>query len=127
MTTPATPALESATWGRRIVALFIDWFACTALAQLLIVIGLMSSNPNASVTMALFILESALFTALVGGSFGKIVTRLRVIRQDGSPQPLSLIPAVIRTLLVALVIPPLLTFEGRGLHDVAVGSRTVKV
>ena len=28
-------------------------------------------------------------------------------------------------LLVALLVPPLLTFDGRGLHDLAAGTRTV--
>jgi hypothetical protein len=27
--------------------------------------------------------------------------------------------------LVALLVPPQLTFDGRGLHDVAAGTRTV--
>ena len=127
MTTSAAPTLETASWGRRIAALFIDWLSCLAIAQLLVASGVITSNPNGLVTMGLFILESALFTAMLGGSFGKIATRLRVVRQDGSPRPVGLLPAVLRTVLVALLLPPLLTVGGRGLHDVAVGTRTVKL
>ena len=69
--------------------------------------------------------ESALFTALAGGSFGKLVTRLRVVRHDEAGQPVSLLRALLRSALVALLVPPLLTFDGRGLHDLAAGTRTV--
>ena len=30
-----------------------------------------------------FVVESAFFTAILGGSFGKLVPRLRVVRQTG--------------------------------------------
>ena len=126
MTTSAAPPLETATWARRIGALFVDWLTCLTIAQGLVATSVIASNPNGLVTLALFVVESALFTALLGGSFGKIAVGLRVVRQDGSAQPLGLLPAVLRTVLVALVVPPLLTMGGRGLHDVAVGSRTVR-
>lgn len=127
MTPTAAPTLETASWGRRLGALFVDWLACLALAQGLVASGVIASNPNGLVTLGLFVVESALFTALVGGSFGKVATRLRVVRQDGSPQPVGLLPAVLRTVLIALLVPPLLTMGGRGLHDVAAGTRTVRL
>ncbi len=127
MTTAADPSLETATWGRRILALFVDWLSSLALAQGLVAADVIAANPNGLVTMGIFILESGLFTALAGGSFGKLVTRLRVVRKNGSPQPIGLLPAMLRTVLVALVLPPLLTVDGRGLHDVAVGTRTVSL
>ena len=64
---------------------------------------------------------------LLGGSFGKLVTGLRVVRTDGSGV-VALLPALLRSVLVALVIPPLVFRpDGRGLHDVLVGSVTVTV
>jgi hypothetical protein len=39
----------------------------------------------------------------------------------------SLLRALVRSVLVALLVPPLLTFDGRGLHDVAAGTRTVTI
>jgi len=127
VTDSAAPELEDATWGRRIGALFVDWLTCLAVAQGLVATGVIASNPNGLVTMGVLVAESALFTALVGGSLGKVATRLRVVRQDGSPRPIGLLSALLRTLLVALVVPPLLTMGGRGLHDVALGTRTVRV
>ena len=119
--------LETAPWGRRIGALIVDWLTCLAVAQGLVATGVIASNPNGLVTLGLFVVESALFTAMAGGSFGKIATRLRVVRRDGSPLPLGLLPALLRSVLVALLLPPLLTVGGRGLHDVVVGTRTVTI
>jgi uncharacterized RDD family membrane protein YckC len=127
VTSAVTPELESATSGRRILALFVDWITCLAVVEGLVAVGVLGGNPNGLGTLALFVLESALFTALAGGSFGKLATRLRVVRHDGSGRPVSLLRALGRSVLVALLIPPLLTFEGRGLHDVAAGTRTVAV
>ena len=102
-----------ATWGRRILALFVDWVTCLAVVEGLVAVGVLAGNPN------------ALVTALAGGSFGKLATRLRVVRHGAVGQPVSLLRALLRSVLVALLIPPLLTFDGRGLHDLAAGTRTV--
>jgi uncharacterized RDD family membrane protein YckC len=127
VTTAVTPQLQSAGWGRRILALFVDWITCLAVVEGLVAAGVLGGNPNGLGTMALFVLESALFTAVAGGSFGKLATRLRVVRQDNPARPVSLLRALVRSVLVALLVPPLLTFDGRGLHDLAAGTRTVKI
>ena len=76
----------------------------------------------------MFVAESALFTAVAGGSFGKLATRLRVVRDDGSYGPVSLLRCVLRQALVAVVVPPLIFRpDGRGLHDMAAGSRTARL
>lgn len=127
MTSAVTPELQQATWGRRILALFVDWVTCLAAVEGLVAVGILAGNPNGLGTMGLFVLESALFTALTGGSFGKLATRIRVVRAGSPGQPVSLLRALLRTVLVALLVPPLLTLDGRGLHDVAAGTRTVTV
>lgn len=112
---------ETASWGRRILALLVDW-----LASSLVVVAFQGVDYNEWLVLLVYVLESAVFTALLGGSFGKLVTRLRVVRRDGSGQPLGLIPALVRSVLIALVIPPLVfKQDGRGLHDLAVKSQTV--
>jgi uncharacterized RDD family membrane protein YckC len=125
--TYAPAELTPATWGRRILALFVDWVTCLAVVEGLVAVGVLAGNPNGLGTLALFVVESALFTAVTGASFGKLATRIRVVRTEGSEQPVSLLRALVRTVLVALLIPPLLTFDGRGLHDVAAGTRTVTI
>ena len=80
-----SPALETATWPRRMLALLVDWIACTLVV--VAVIGptaWLDDRLAGTYTMGVFLLESALFTALLGGSFGKLATRLRVVRLDGS-------------------------------------------
>jgi uncharacterized RDD family membrane protein YckC len=125
VTSAVTPVSDTAPWGRRILALFVDWVACLAVVEGLVAAGVLAANPNGLGTLALFVVESALFTAVAGGSFGKLATRLRVVRRDDAGQPVSLLRALVRSVLVALLVPPLLTFDGRGLHDVAAGTRTV--
>ena len=119
--------IETASWLRRILALFVDWFAST-----LVVVGVLgpagwSENPYAGFyTLGVFALENTLLTAFAGGSFGKLATRLRVVRADGDPRPIDLLRALARSVMVCVVIPPLVFRpDGRGLHDMAVGSATV--
>jgi uncharacterized RDD family membrane protein YckC len=128
-TTPADARTGTASWPRRILALFVDWTACNlVLVAVMGAQGWSDSRATGLYTTGLFILESTVLTALVGGSFGKLVTRLRVVRVDGSGRPLDLLHSLLRVVLVCLVVPPLVYKpDGRGLHDLAVGSATVPV
>lgn len=121
--------IETASWARRFGALIVDWTACTLIVVFVLGPQEWSDDPlSGFYATGLYVLESAVFTALLGGSFGKLVTRLRVVRNDGSGRPLELIPALLRSLLIALVIPPLVFRpDGRGLHDMAAKSRTVRL
>jgi uncharacterized RDD family membrane protein YckC len=127
---PATPrtTFPTAGWGRRLVALAVDWFAST-LVVIFAVGGVdnWAGNDAASFyVLGVFVLESAAFTALSGGSFGQIATRLRVVRENGDPRPVDPLRALARQVLIALVIPPLVYRpDGRGLHDLAAGSAVV--
>lgn len=125
-----TPALESASWARRVLALFVDWIACTL--TVIAIVGLEDySEPGSSaqlVVLVVYVVESAAFTWLLGGSFGKLVTRLRVVPADGRLRPLNPLKALLRQVMVALVIPPLVyRADGRGLHDLVAGTVTVSL
>ncbi|MEI2819630.1 MAG: RDD family protein [Marmoricola sp.] len=87
----------------------------------------MLGTPGASwVTLGIFWAETALGTAIAGGSFGQLATRIRVFKITGGP--IGLLPAMLRSLLVCLVVPPLIfKADGRGLHDLAVGSGVYKL
>lgn len=121
--------IQTASWNRRILALVVDWFASIGVVMLFIGFGGWLEDPAAGMyTLGVFVLESSFLIALAGGSFGQLATRLRVIRYDGTPRPLDLLRAVLRQVLVALVIPPLVFRpDGRGLHDMAVGSAVVRL
>jgi len=120
--------VETATWGRRILALAVDWFASTLVVIALLggIDGWAGDQQAGFYVLGVFVLESALFTALSGGSFGQLATRLRVVREDGDPRPVPPHLALLRQVLIALVIPPLVYRpDGRGLHDLAAGSAVV--
>lgn len=106
--------LETASWARRLVALLIDWVASSLVAfAILGPDGYLDSN---WLPLVIFWLQSSLGTALAGGSFGQLATKVRVIGIDG--RPLSLFRALLRQLLVCLLVPPLVFQpDGRGLHD----------
>ena len=115
---------EYASWPRRIAALVLDWAAST-----LVTIGVLGlgdytrPGSNASwVVLGIFAAEVTLLTALTGGSFGQLIVRVRVLTTEG--RPLSLLLALVRTLLICLVVPPLVfkPASGRGLHDLWTGS-----
>ena len=119
------PVPETASWGRRVLALLVDWFACSGVAVMLVgPDAVRGGGPDVAVPILVLVLESALFTAFMGGSFGQLATRLRVVRADGSR--LDLGRALLRSVMIALVIPPLVFRpDGRGLHDLTVGSYVV--
>jgi uncharacterized RDD family membrane protein YckC len=124
------PAIETASWGRRILALFVDWIASTlAVIAVLGPDGWLDDRYAGTYTMGVFLLETTLLTALTGGSFGKLATGLRVATYAGDrvwARPPDLLRCAVRQLLICLVIPPLVFRpDGRGLHDLAAGSATV--
>jgi uncharacterized RDD family membrane protein YckC len=119
---------ETASWARRVLALFVDWFACIAVVSLFVPVYGTATQDGLPWVYGLYVVESALLTALAGGSFGKLATRLRVVRATGDPRPLGLLQSVLRQVMVLLVIPPLVFRpDGRGLHDVVAGSATVEL
>ena len=125
----AGPVNDTAKLGRRLLALVVDWLASTLVVILAIgPAGWLEDPASGIYVLGVFAAESAVLTALAGGSFGKLATGLRVVREDGSGRPVDLLRSLARSLLVCLVIPPLVYRpDRRGLHDMAAGSRTVSV
>lgn len=114
---PGSPARP----GRRIAALFIDWFACLAVSSLIV-----GEHPMA--TVGVFAVENLLLVATLGTTLGHRLLGLRVIRL-GSPGrgAVGLLPALVRTVLLCLVIPAVVwDQDGRGVHDRAAGTVIVR-
>ncbi len=119
-------SFPTASWARRVLALFIDWVASSLVVLGVIGPGGWSEDPRAGFyVLGVFVLESWLLTSIAGGSFGKLATRLRVVRIDRGGPP-DLLRSLVRQVMVGLVIPPLIFRpDGRGLHDMVTGSATV--
>ena len=125
---PTASAIPTASWGRRIVALLVDWLLCTL--GVIIFFGLDDyTEPGSAASFLVlpaYVVESALLTWLAGGSAGKLLTGLCVVPTDGQLRKINPLKALGRQVLVALVIPPLVfRSDGRGLHDLFAGTSTV--
>ncbi len=116
-----------AGWGRRLLALLLDWFGSMMVLGAFVGTDLWSGGGAGQWgPLAVFAGQRWLLTSLAGGSAGQLVTGIRVVRTDGG----RLDPgrALLRTVLLCLVIPPVVyNRDQRGLHDLAVGSITVRV
>lgn len=107
-----------AGFGRRFVALLVDWLACLAIST-----GLM--HGGGWTTLGVFAAEELLLVTTQGATLGNWLTGLRVVRLDGGrPTP----PAVaVRTVLLCLAVPALIwDRDGRGLHDKAAATVVVR-
>jgi len=105
---------SAARFGRRFCAIAVDWLPCTAIAQAF------TSNPGLS-TLVLFAVLTVVSVIAFGRTPGHAAAGLRVAMLDGSRPGIG--PAMIRTILICLAIPPLISnADGRGLHDRAAGT-----
>jgi len=121
-------AFPTASWGRRILALFVDWIVSTIIV--LVFVGLDKygepGSPAQAYTLLVYVVEATVLTWLGGGSIGKLLTGLCVVPAEGPLRRLNPVRLLVRQVLVALVIPPLVfRSDGRGLHDLAAGTATV--
>ncbi|MFF4322353.1 RDD family protein [Streptomyces sp. NPDC001568] len=113
-----------ARFGRRIGAVLIDWVGCQLIAYGLITGGDLAATRNW--TLGLFVALTILTVGTVGFTPGKRILGLRVIGQNGNR--LGIVRVVIRTVLLALVIPALVwDRDGRGLHDRLAGAVQVRI
>ena len=101
------------SFGRRLVAITLDWLACYAIvAALSGGVGQMSGfNPE------IFFAEVLILTALTGASLGQKIFGLRVVSfvDGGAISPMQ---ALIRTFFLVLVFTAV-TYDddGRGIHE----------
>lgn len=118
-----------AGWGRRILALVIDW-----ILSLLAVAAVTRANPweyshegvvHERYAVVVMVVEIWLLTSLVAGSAGQLVMRIAVRRLGGGL--VDPIRAFVRTVLMMLVIPPVIyNRDQRGLHDLVTDSIAVR-
>jgi len=136
---PGTGRGAAAPFGRRLLALAVDWFACLLISAAFAptpdaVVGLLRGDPV--VTLAVFAVENVLLVATLGHTLGHRVAGLRVrplpVADDGRAlpddgRPPGLLRAAVRTALLLLVVPAVVQDgNGRALHDRAAGTALVR-
>lgn len=111
-----------ATWGRRVLALGIDWLLSLLASSALLGQAVWTAPGTGQwAPLAVFAMENWVLTTFLGGSAGQLICRVTARRTTG--RPLDLLRALVRTILVCAVIPPLIYNRDRqGLHDLAVDS-----
>jgi uncharacterized RDD family membrane protein YckC len=124
--------MSVAPMGRRLAALIVDWVLCYLIVSTLTAHRLFSgtNDPHYSAaswgTLALFVFEVYLLTAISGLTVGKRLLGLRVIRTDGSRPGFRW--AAVRTVLLLFLIPACLSDRDlRGLHDRAADTIVVRM
>ncbi|MFI9640244.1 RDD family protein [Micromonospora sp. NPDC051925] len=115
---PATdPAFTPPSLGRRFGALVIDWVLCLLVSNFF-------ADPvrDGWAPVLVLVVEYGLFLGLFAQTPGMWITRLRCLDwSDGGR--LGIPRALLRGLLLALVVPPLIMDEQRrGLHDRLTGA-----
>lgn len=114
---PAEGSRSVARFPRRFVGVLVDWIACLLLSN-----AFLGGDPWG--TLGLFALLHVITLGTIGASPGHALVGLRLVRLDGGW--VGPLPALVRTLLLCLVVPPLVyDKDQRGLHDRA--ARTVLV
>jgi len=118
---PAGPGAV-AGWGRRLLALVIDWaLSLFAVAAFLGADVWTGRGAAQWAPLVVFAFEVWILTTLLGGSAGQLAIRVTVRRTSG--EPLDIFRALLRTVLICLVIPPVIyNADQQGLHDLAVDS-----
>ncbi|AMM20953.1 transporter [Frondihabitans sp. PAMC 28766] len=116
---PQTGPRSIARFGRRLIAIFIDW-------AIAVVISIAFFHYNSFATLGVFFVEQALFLILIGGSPGHLIVRLRLVPARGGR--LVWWKPLIRTFLLCLVVPAVIyDRDQRGLHDRAVDTFLVRI
>lgn len=114
-----------ARMGRRIVALTLDWIAAILVTHLVFPGLVYGSEGFAAATLGIFAVEVTLLTATTGATFGYKIVGIKLI--SVSPARVSFVKVLARTALLCLVAPALIwDRDGRGLHDKAVGTITMR-
>lgn len=125
---PASGSGSLAGWGRRIVALVIDWLLANLAAFAIVRDNQIWDRPLTALDalpLLVFAIQAWLLTAWAAGTIGQRLLGIAVLRLQ--PHPVGLARGLLRTVLILLVVPPVVLDEdGRGLHDKAAGTIIVR-
>ena len=123
---PETGPGSLASMGRRLAALMIDWLISYGLAALAMAFGVFSERMLATAVLVIWFLLGLVAVRLFTFTPGQLALGLQVAAVDGR-LPVGIGRVAVRGLLVALVIPALLTdADGRGIQDRVTGTAVLR-
>jgi uncharacterized RDD family membrane protein YckC len=103
----------------------IDWIAAILVTHLAFPDLVYGSGNFGAVTLGIFAAQVFVLTATTGASFGYRIAGIRLI--SISPARITFLKVLVRTALLCLAVPALIwDRDGRGLHDKAVGTITMR-
>jgi uncharacterized RDD family membrane protein YckC len=122
-----------AGWGRRILALFLDWLIAGLIASAVTSKPMWAGgNDYNTAQLVTFFAITAILTGLAGATIGHRLCGLRVMTlrpgaSSGYAAQVGLLSGTIRALLLCLVIPAVIyDRDRRGLHDRAANTVVVR-
>jgi RDD family len=114
-----------AGYGRRLIALVVDWLLAMAVSQALAAAFHWSPMTRSFVTLGVFGVLSWLLTAAFGATAGKRLAGIRVACLDGRER-VGLLWSLERAVLLVLLVPAVIwDRDFRGLHDRAASTVVV--
>jgi len=131
---PADGPGSAAGWGRRILALLLDWFLAGLIASAVTGKPIWAGgNDFGTAQLVTFFGMTAILAGLAGGTIGHRVCGLRVLSLRSGPgatgyaAQVGLLGGVIRAVLLCLVLPAVVyDRDRRGLHDRAANTIVVR-
>lgn len=109
-------------FGRRAVALLIDWSLCQVIAMGLLGYRWGDTGGASFLPLAVFFVENVLLVGTLGATFGHRLVGLQVVLVAGRTAP-GPVAALLRSFLLCLAIPALIwDRDERGMHDRAAGT-----
>ncbi|UNC02041.1 RDD family protein [Mycolicibacterium boenickei] len=106
-----------ARMGRRLGALCIDWLVAYGLAGLVMALGFISLPMLSTAVLVIWMVLGTVAVRLFSFTPGQLAVGLAVAPADGRDR-IGIVRAFLRVVLIALVIPPLVSDSDlRGLHD----------
>ena len=121
--TDASASPATATFLRRLGAVLVDWLLCQLIAVGLLGVDAAAGGLQAFAPLGIFALENLLLVGTMGATIGHRIFGMQVWQVREGVYPLQVL---VRTVLLCLFVPAVLVgSDGRGLHDVAAGTRIV--
>lgn len=121
---PESGPQSIARFGRRLIAIFVDW-AISVLVVMLIIgsnyLDLASSAAGQFYILGMFVFLQTFGIWAIGGSIGHRMFKMYLVNASGGP--LNWWRPLVRSLLLALVIPAIIwDADQRGFHDKIAGT-----